>query len=256
MFELPFKHVRAVQEARSTRVVGASTETAKLDKFWLMQRPRHELRAAIASLARVIAVPETSEHRLFRFLPSNSVFSGSLFVIARDDDASFGCLHSRIHDVWATSQGNRLGAGNQRRYNASRTFETFPFPDGLTPNIPAADYANDPRAIAIAKAAARLNELRENWLNPPDLVQRVPEVVPGYPDRILPVDVAAAAILKKRTLTNLYNERPAWLDMAHKDLDAAVAAAYGWPADLSDDEILERLFKLNQERAATPGGTP
>ena len=81
-------------------------------------------------------------------------------------------------------------------------------------------------------------------------MKRVPEVVAGYPDRILPVDDAAAAILKNRTLTKLYNERPAWLDHAHKDLDAAVAVAYGWPADLSDDQILERLFALNQERAA------
>ena len=81
----------------------------------------------------------------------------------------------------------------------------------------------------------------------------MPEVVPGYPDRIRPVDDKAAAVLKKRTLTNLYNERPAWLDMAHKDLDEAVAAAYGWPADLTDDDILERLFKLNQERAAKQG---
>jgi len=81
-------------------------------------------------------------------------------------------------------------------------------------------------------------------------VQRVPEVVPGYPDRLLPVDDKAAVILKKRTLTNLYNERPAWLDNAHRDLDAAVAAAYGWPGDLSDEQVLERLFKLNQQRAA------
>lgn len=87
-------------------------------------------------------------------------------------------------------------------------------------------------------------------MNPPDLVKRVPEVVPGYPDRILPVDEKAAKDLKDRTMTKLYNERPAWLDHAHRELDAAVAAAYGWPADLSDDEILERLFKLNQERAA------
>jgi type II restriction/modification system DNA methylase subunit YeeA len=81
-------------------------------------------------------------------------------------------------------------------------------------------------------------------------VTRVPEVVPGYPDRLLPVDDKAAAELKKRTLTNLYNQRPTWLANAHKALDEAVAAAYGWPADLSDDEILARLFALNQERAA------
>jgi hypothetical protein len=69
--------------------------------------------------------------------------------------------------------------------------------------------------------ARRLNELREAWLNPPDLVERLPEVVPGFPDRLVPMDDRAAAILKKRTLTNLYNERPAWLDNANRDLDAA-----------------------------------
>jgi hypothetical protein len=74
-------------------------------------------------------------------------------------------------------------------------------------------------------------------------------VVPGYPDRLLPVSDEAAAELKKRTLTNLYNERPAWLDHIHRALDAAVAVAYGWPADLTDDEILARLFVLNQQRA-------
>lgn len=96
--------------------------------------------------------------------------------------------------------------------------------------------------------------MRENWLNPADLVDRVPEVVPGYPDRIRPKNEAAAKELKKRTLTNLYNKRPAWLDHAHKALDEAVAEAYGWGDDwraglLTEDEILARLFKLNQERA-------
>jgi type II restriction/modification system DNA methylase subunit YeeA len=144
----------------------------------------------------------------------------------------------------------RLGTSleDRPRYTSTTTFRTFPFPDGLTPNIPAADYAADPRAQAIAAAAARLNELREAWLNPPDLVVREPEVVPGFPDRILPATSRAAAALRKRTLTNLYNERPAWLDHAHKALDAAVAAAYGWPADLPDDEVLERLLALNQAR--------
>lgn len=141
------------------------------------------------------------------------------------------------------------------RYTPSTTFETFPFPKGLTPNIPATHCADDPRAVRIAAAARKLNELRENWLNPPDLVKRVPEVVSGYPDRILPVDDNAAAILKKRTLTNLYNERPTWLDNAHKELDAAVAAAYGWPADISDDDALARLLALNHERAGVTAPT-
>ena len=75
-------------------------------------------------------------------------------------------------------------------------------------------------------------------------------MVPGYPDRLLPRDAAAAAELKKRTLTNLYNARPRWLAEAHAALDEAVAAAYGWPADLSDEEVLARLLALNLERAA------
>ncbi len=175
-----------------------------------------------------------------------------IVAIARDDDTSFGILHSIFHELWSLRMGTSLE--DRPRYTPSTTFETFPFPEGLTPNIPAADYADDPRAIAIATAAARLNELRENWLNPADLVVREPEVVPGYPDRILPKDEAAAAELKKRTLTNLYNARPAWLDNAHKALDEAVAEAYGWGEDyraglLTEDEILARLFRLNQERA-------
>jgi type II restriction/modification system DNA methylase subunit YeeA len=120
----------------------------------------------------------------------------------------------------------------------------------LTPNRPEAEYAGDPRAVAIAVAARRLNELREAWLNPPDLVERVPEVVPGFPDRIVPISPKAAVILKKRTLTNLYNERPAWLDNAHRELDAAVGAAYGWPADIGEEDALERLLELNREGAA------
>ncbi len=168
-----------------------------------------------------------------------------LVAIAREDDLTFGIMHSKFHEIWTLRCGGWHGVGNDPQYTPSLGFETFPFPEGLTPNIPASDR----RATAIANAARRLNELRENWLNPVDLVKRVPEVVPGYPDRILPVSEEAAAILKKRTLTNLYNERPAWLVHAHRALDEAVAAAYGWPADLSDEQILERLFHLNQERA-------
>jgi type II restriction/modification system DNA methylase subunit YeeA len=173
-----------------------------------------------------------------------------LQVIARDDDTAFGLLQSQFHRLWSDADGSWHGVGNDPRYTIGTCFETFPFPEGLTPNIPAADYAADPRAVAIAETARRLNELREAWLNPTDLVVRTPEVVPGYPDRLLPKDEDAGRELKKRTLTRLYNERPAWLGMAHRDLDAAVAFAYGWPADLEDEEVLARLFALNQARAA------
>jgi type II restriction/modification system DNA methylase subunit YeeA len=179
-------------------------------------------------------------------LPENLVI-----VITRDDDPTFGVLHSRFHELWTLRICTWLGKGNDPRYTSTTTFETFPFPEGLTPDIPAAKYANDPRAQKIAVAARRLDELRNNWLNPPDLIMSVPEVVKGYPNRILPLDEAAAQILKHRTLTNLYNERPAWLDNAHRDLDEAVAEAYGWKLDMPDpdNEILTRLLALNLERA-------
>jgi hypothetical protein len=113
-------------------------------------------------------------------------------------------------------------------------------------------------AAAIARAAKRLTDLREAWLNPPEWTERVPEVVPlgmgtsPYPDRIV-AKPSFEKELAKRTLTNLYNQRPAWLAQAHNALDAAVAAAYGWAdytPSMPDDEILRRLLALNQARAA------
>jgi type II restriction/modification system DNA methylase subunit YeeA len=175
----------------------------------------------------------------------------ALVVFARDDEAAFGLLHSRIHEIWALRQGTAIGVGNDPRYTPTTCFETFPFPEGLTPNLPASTYADDPRAQRIADAARSLVEARDRWLNPSEWTDRIPEVVPGYPDRIV-AKPGHEAELKKRTLTNLYNARPTWLDHLHRDLDVAVAAAYGWEWPLSDDEILKRLFELNQARTAKP----
>ena len=114
--------------------------------------------------------------------------------------------------------------------------------------IPAADYAGDPRAVAIAEAARRLVELRDRWLNPPEWVDWIDEPVPGYPKRPVPTADADLEQLKKRTLTNLYNQRPQWLANAHADLDAAVATAYGWPTDISDEDALRELLAINLDR--------
>ena len=260
-FEKPFETLRSkFAEENSRRVAEGkpilrARETRALERWWIHQRPRRELREAIKGLTRYLATPETSKYRLFFWLPAASLPGHKLYAFGRDDDVFFGVLSSDFHEKWAELLGSRHGVGNDLRYTVTSTFETFPFPDGLTPDIPAADYAADPRAQPIAAAGARLNGSREAWLNPPDLVRRVPDVVPGYPDRILPRDDAAAKELKRRTLTNLYNARPAWLDHAHRALDEAVADAYGWGDDwragtLTDDGILARLFALNQTRAA------
>jgi type II restriction/modification system DNA methylase subunit YeeA len=250
LFEAPFEHVRMyVRPFRSTN----RRERRKL-YWWHHGETVPGLRKASQAIQRLVLTPRVAKHRLFIWAGARALPDSRVNAIARDDNTTFGTLHSRFHELWSVTLGGWHGVGNDPQYTPSTGFETFPFPHGLTPNIPAADYAADLRAQRIADAAARLDELRNNWLNPADLVRRVPEVVPGYPDRLLPVDDKAAAILKKRTLTNLYNERPAWLANAHRDLDEAVAAAYGWPADLADDDILARLLALNQERAAAQAG--
>jgi type II restriction/modification system DNA methylase subunit YeeA len=197
---------------------------------------------------------EGFSHRLFVWFDERDLPDNLVIAIARNDDVSFGILESRFHEAWALARGAWIGVGNDPTYTPTATFETFPFPEGLTPNIPTEDYEDDPRAQLIARAAKLLDDLRNAWLNPPDLVKLEPEVVPGYPDRILPKDAQAAVALKMRTLTNLYNQRPKWLADAHRDLDAAVAASYGWPADISEEEALAKLLELNLARAgAVPG---
>lgn len=214
------------------------------------------MRQALANLPRYIATIAHSKHRFFVWLDKAVCPDQALIVIARTDDATFGILHSRFHELWALRLGTSLE--DRPRYTPTTTFETFPFPSGMTPADTAAGAPAGPQAEAIAAAASRLNELRENWLNPAEWVDRVPEVVPGFPDRIIPKP-GHEAELKKRTLTNLYNLRPAWLDSAHKALDAAVAAAYGWTdytPEMPDDEILRRLLALNLERARDAAAVP
>ena len=153
----------------------------------------------------------------------------------------------------------------EAKLNAAKHYAHIALREEAPPQTP------DEHRAAIAAAAQELNELREHWLNPPEWISERILEFPGsangpwaryvhqpdkngigtvrYP-RLEPRDADCAAKLKKRTLTNLYNERPAWLDLAHKKLDTTVAAAYGWPADLTDEQILENLLTLNLERAA------
>ena len=194
------------------------------EKWWIHWNPRTQMRQALDSLDRYVATPRVAKHRLFEWLSKIILPDAQLVVFARSDDYFFGVLHSRIHELWARRQGTQLrDADSGFRYTSTTTFETFPFPWP-----PGTEAADDPRVQAIAQAAADLVAKRDTWLNPPGLDEKE---------------------LKKRTLTNLYNQRPTWLDLLHKKLDAAVAGAYGWPAELSDEEILERLLALNLERA-------
>ena len=175
------------------------------------------MRQSLHPLVKYMVTPRVAKYRLFKWVGSEVVTDSACIVVAREDDYTFGVLHSRFHELWALATGTQLES--RPRYTPTSCFETFPFPE-----------PTDEQREAIAEAARELNQLRENWLNPPDM---------------------PALELKKRTLTNLYNARPTWLDNVHKKLDAAVAAAYGWPVDLGEQEILGRLLALNLERAAS-----
>jgi type II restriction/modification system DNA methylase subunit YeeA len=222
-FEAPYAHAREHIFPARTK---SRTERNRA-YWWKYERPRPEMYRAFSSLKRYIGTSMVAKHRCFLFFDKTIIPENLIIAIARDDDTTFGILHSRFHEAWSLRLGTSLE--DRPRYTSTTTFETFPFPEGLTPNIPAKDYEHDPRAKRIAKAAKKLDELRRNWLNPPDLVDVVPEVVPGYPDRISPKNAEAAVKLKERTLTNLYNRRPQWLENAHAELDRAVAAPMAGP---------------------------
>ncbi|MFN7778901.1 MAG: class I SAM-dependent DNA methyltransferase [Betaproteobacteria bacterium] len=267
LYERPFgyisEHVRPERERNNRE--------AYRKYWWRFAEARPNLRRALLPLARFIATVAHSKHRFYVWLPITTSPDQALITIARADDTTFGLLHSRLHELWSLRLGTSLE--DRPRYTPTTCFETFPFPAGLTPadtahqrTEPLASGALIPaelppavraHAEAIAQAAQRLVALRDAWLNPPEWTERLPEVVPlglatsPYPERIV-ARPGFEAQLAKRTLTNLYNQRPTWLAQAHESLDAAVAAAYGWadwaPA-MPDDEILRRLLALNRERA-------
>ena len=245
LYEAPFGHVK--KHVWPSRQRNRASAVRKF--WWRHERPRPEMWRALDGLSRYIATARLAKHRLFVWLDARILPDSQVIVIARDDDTIFGILHSRFHEAWSLRLGTSLE--DRPRYTPTTTFETFPFPDGLSPNIPASDYADHPHAVAIAEAARRLVALRDRWLNPPEWVEWVDEPLPGYPKRPVARDEAEVKELNARTLTNLYNARPRWLANAHATLDAAVAGAYGWDAGISEEEALRNLLALNAEGYTT-----
>ena len=189
-----------------------------------------------------------------------------IHLIIRDDDYFFGVLQSIIHIIWSLHQGTTLT--DRPRYTSTTTFETFPFPwpPGQEPQPGKTGQVSETCPVskveAIAEAARQLVALRQGWLHPPQAEIGI---------------TISEKMLKKRTLTNLYNALTLYretlkgkahnprlwaaqvdyvdleiiesLDHIHTTLDQAVLDAYGWPYNLSDEQILEHLLALNLERA-------
>ena len=211
LYEAPFEHVK--EYVMPTRVTNKMRWRA--ENWWLHGYPATTMRRALSPLSRYIGTPKVAKHRFFVWLTADMLPSNLVIAVASDDDYMFGVLQSYIHTTWALAIGSQLE--DRPTYTPTTCFETFPFP-----------RPTEEQREAIGAIAAELNSLREGWLNPEGI---------------------SAAELRRRTLTNLYNQRPTWLDNVHARLDAAVSDAYGWPADLADGEILERLLALNLERA-------
>jgi hypothetical protein len=214
LFEKPFSYVQThVQPTRAT-----NPRVNRRERWWIHGETGAGWRAATESIERFVATSRVAKFRTFVWFPAVCWPSDAVVGIARADDTTFGLLHSRFHELWSLRMGTSLE--DRPRYTPTTCFETFPFPAGLTPAdtalqqteatasgalIPAglSDAADPPpqpspqrgegakpgaatlkaHATRTAEAAARLNALRENWLNPQEWTERVPEVTPLGLDR-------------------------------------------------------------------------
>jgi hypothetical protein len=204
------------------------------DLWWVFGEPRAEMRPALSGLRRFIATVDTATHRIFQFLPSGIVCDDKIVIIASDDAYHLGVLSSRVHSVWALGQRTRLGQGNDPVYVKVRCFSPFPFPD-----------ATEACKSIIRDLAEEIDAHRKRvQRDHPDLtltgIYNVLEKIRnGTSERTLDTDDHR---IYQNGLVLLLLE-------IHGRLDGAVAAAYGWPTDLTDEQILERLLSLNAVRA-------
>lgn len=198
--------------------------------WWIYGEPRRELRPALSDMARFIATTRTAKHRLFQFVPAVYIAESKLVVLAADDAWLLSVLSARTHETWALANGAFLE--DRPNYNHSEAFNPFPFPD------PTEDQKARLRSLGEQLDAHR----KERQAAHPKLTLtamynvleklRAGDRIEGKDKDIY--DQGLVGILRD----------------LHDQIDAAVADAYGWPADLSDDDILHRLVDLNRTRAA------
>ncbi|WP_229310881.1 class I SAM-dependent DNA methyltransferase [Larkinella soli] len=227
--QYPIAYQHVLERVKPERDISKEPNVKK--KWWLHGRTRDELRAAIRSIKRYIATVETAKHRVFQFLNAEILPDNMLVAIALDNAYSLGVLSSNIHVVWALAAGGDLG-GNTPRYNKTRCFDPFPFPDA-TPQ-----QQNRIRELAEQLDAHRK---RQQTAYPALTLTDLYNVVEKLR--------AGESLNAKEQTINQQGLGSVVLSL-HQQIDAAVADAYGWPHDLPEGEILTRLVRLNHERAA------
>jgi hypothetical protein len=202
------------------------------DNWWIHGEPRTNFRPALQGLRRYVATVETSKHRFFVFLDGSVLPDNMLTAIASSDAFVLGVLSSRIHVTWALAAGGRMGFGNDPRYNKTRCFEPFPFPDPSEPQR---------ERIRFLGEQLDAHRKRQQEAHPNLTLTEMYNVLEGLRAGE-PLSATSQRIHDHGLISVL-------LDL-HNDLDRAVADAYGWPADLSTEDILFRLVELNAARAA------
>lgn len=205
------------------------------DNWWLFGEPRKVFRTTLRGLTAQIITPETSRYRFFTTCPIETIVEGTLVVIASDQPEVLGVLSSRPHELWALSSGSRLGVGNDPRYNKTRCFETFPFP------------------VTDAQAKKRIGHLAEQLdAHRKRQQEKHPKLTMTGMYNVLEKLRSQRSLNAKEQVIHEQG-LVSVLKQIHDDLDAAVFDAYGWPHDLEDEAILQRLVDLNHERADEEG---
>ena len=193
--------------------------------------PRPQFREATNGLRRYIAIPETAKHQSFDFIETDIVPDSTLVTFVLDDAYFLGVLSSRVHVTWSLAAGGRLGIGNDPRYNKTRCFDPFPFPDPI-----------DTQKQTIRELGERLDSHRKR-------------VQTTHPEVTITGMYNLLEQLRKGEPLNdkdkAFNQKAlvSTLKQIHDELDTAVFAAYGWESILTDDQILENLVTLNAQRA-------
>ena len=206
------------------------------DNWWIFGEPRKDLRLAIANLPRYLSTVETAKHRVFVFLDAAVLPDNMLVNIALDDAFCLAVLSSQIHTVWALAAGGRLGYGNDPRYTKTKCFDPFPFPESPE------ELRSRIRELGDALDRHRKNRRAEHSELTLTKIYNVFE------------KLRSGELLEKKDKAVHEKGLVSVLKEIHDQLDAAVFDAYGWPHDLSDDEILGRLVALNKERAEEEAG--
>ena len=197
--------------------------------WWRFGWERPVWRNAVRGLSRFITTPETSKHRVFIFLPATVLPDNMLTNIALEDAFFLGVLSSKFHVQWALSGGARLE--DRPRYTKSQCFDPYPFPGCAT------DQREPVRRLSESLDAHRK---RQQFVHPDLTITDMYNVLEKL--RRGEELTAKDKVIHEHGLVSV-------LRQIHDELDAAVAEAYGWPADLGDEEILRRLVALNAERA-------